>query len=95
MRLKARVSANGKLSHKFNPHKHFIVRACMWPKSRYKGGKANDPAGHTSAHNLEDLEEVKAYLLAHLNASVYDVALECHFSDGHARRLMKNAKKNV
>lgn len=47
--------------------------------------------GTTLAQHRRDVEECQAYLAAHPGATVYDVALELHYSDAAARRIMRAA----
>lgn len=67
------------------------VTACRFPRLRYgrMGGLVR--ACTTPAQRDADREEVRAYMQAHPGARIFDVALELHFSDEAARRLMKEA----
>ena len=47
--------------------------------------------GTTMAQHRQDIEECRSYLAAHPGATVYDVALELHYSDAAARRIMRAA----
>lgn len=47
--------------------------------------------GTTLAQHRQDIEECRSYLAAHPGATVYDVALELHYSDAAARRIMRAA----
>ncbi len=50
--------------------------------------------GTTPAQHRRDVEECQAYLAAHPGATAYDVALELHYSDAAARRIMRAAYQN-
>lgn len=50
--------------------------------------------GTTMAQHRRDVEECQAYLAAHPGATAYDVALELHYSDAAARRIMRAAYQN-
>ena len=67
---------------------HFDVLACMWPRSRY-----SHPGPHKRVREnvQKDLDEVRAYMASHPGCTIFDVALECHMSDNHASRLIRDA----
>jgi len=50
--------------------------------------------GTTLAQHRQDIEECRSYLAAHPGATVYDVALELHYSDAAARRIMRAASRS-
>ena len=50
--------------------------------------------GTTLAQHRQDIEECRSYLAAHPGATVYDVALELHYSDAAARRIMRAASQS-
>ena len=56
------------------------------------GGIARN--GTTMAQHRRDVEECRAYLAAHPGATAYDVALELHYSDAAARRIMRAASRS-
>lgn len=68
---------------------------------RYQAGwvsgmSRNKEGGHMSHgttwdQHLRDVAEVRAYLDAHPRATVFDVALELHYTHEAARRIMKEA----
>ena len=64
----------------------------MSPEERGKLGGITT-CGTTMAQHRRDVEECRAYLAAHPGATVYDVALELHYSTEAARRIMRAAKK--
>jgi len=50
--------------------------------------------GTTMAQHRLDVEECRAYLAAHPGATAYDVALELHYSNEAARRIMRAASQS-
>lgn len=50
--------------------------------------------GTTMAQRRQDIEECRSYLAAHPGATVYDVALELHYSTEAARRIMRAASQS-
>lgn len=92
MKIKAHVPMEHRKRNQVNPFKHLIVRACMWPKSRYVGGITNRQK-EWKEHYDKDIEEVRAILERKPTATRFDVALEGHFGDNHAARLLKKAKE--
>ena len=50
---------------------------------------ADRPWGDRTEIFNKDIAEVRTYLANHPNATVFDVALELHFTDDTARRMMK------
>ena len=56
------------------------------------GGIARN--GTTMAQHRRDVEECQAYLAAHPGATARDVALELHYSDAAARRIMRAASQS-
>lgn len=61
--------------------------------SKRRGGKAS--RGRSRCREDDNLfmqrcsDEVRAYMNTYRDATVYDVALECHMTDKHARRVMR------
>jgi len=49
--------------------------------------------GTTIARYRQDIEECRSYLAAHPGATTFDVALELHYSDAAARRIMLAASQ--
>lgn len=47
---------------------------------------------HATANGKSYVDEVREYMRKHLNATFFDVALELHYSNAQARRLMKKAE---
>lgn len=47
--------------------------------------------GTTMAQHRLDVEECRDYLASHPGATAYDVALELHYSEAAARRIMRVA----
>ena len=50
--------------------------------------------GTTMAQHCRDIEECRAYLASHPGATVYDVALELHYSTETARRIIRAAQSH-
>jgi len=50
--------------------------------------------GTTLAQHRRDVVECRAYLAAHPGATARDVALELHYSDAAARRIMRAASQS-
>ena len=50
---------------------------------------ADRPWGDRTENYNRDVAEVRVYLANHPDATVFDVALELHFTDDTARRMMK------
>lgn len=44
--------------------------------------------GTSLAQHRQDIDECRSYLAAHPGATTFDVALELHYSDAAARRIM-------
>ena len=60
--------------------------ACMWPHERYTN------RSKTWIKNHRYFTEVKNYLAVHPDATTFDVALECHFSDKAAGYWINRVK---
>ena len=62
----------------------------MSPEERGKLGGITT-CGTTMAQHRRDVEECRAYLASHPGATAYDVALELHYTDAAARRIIRAA----
>lgn len=49
--------------------------------------------GTSLAQHRQDIDECRSYLAAHPGATTFDVALELHYSDAAARRIMREASQ--
>lgn len=76
--------------------KRLIAKQTTRIPSRFHHQRPRAPcpmmAGTTKQQAMRDEAEVAAYLSNHPDATVFDVALECHMGDGHALRLMHLVK---
>lgn len=64
--------------------------------NRSERGRLGGIARHhtTRTQYRQDIEECRAYLAARPGATTFDVALELHYSDAAARRIMRAATGN-
>lgn len=94
MRFRINDNPAHRASAKFRPE---YAPACAWPREKTKPKSAplntwhSGGGGASIRQHINDLAEVKACMQRNREATVFDVALECHMTDKHARRLIKEA----
>jgi hypothetical protein len=68
------------------------VPACQWPGNVYARVGSIGGCGKVKTMSKQinrDKQEVADYVRLHPDATLFDISLECHMTDYHVRRILK------
>jgi hypothetical protein len=90
MRIRTDTNPVGRPGGRVTPE---FVPACAWPRDTYRHGGNTHGGGSSIRQRKADIEEMRSYLVSHPGATLFDIEMELHLTEGHARRLLQEAKK--